>query len=371
MTRAMWTLLSPQPNLGLRLPDRRVRFSRSKRAALHSAPTVVAPVRRVATALRRALAESRTAATPTPGLPSVEVVVARYAEDPAWCRAAGFNCTIYNKGDALREDEEQRYEAGSSACAAGRLRVRSLPNVGRESHTFLSHIVSHYEQLAEWRVFMQGDPFDHLPTRIRLDDYVQEAQATPRRDAFFLLTAVVKSDLRGLAFRTGYSPFAPFTGELVGPPGRWAEINRARLPLLLQPLGLWSGEGESEGGSEGGGAVAFVNRSLVAVPSAPLDAGLRLLQTHLHWIDERRVAQRDSGFGAFWRRFLGGAPPSRLYHAQGAQFGVSAAAIRRHPPSLYRALLEVLERPDPVGSYYMELVWWYLFDEAAAHVLAA
>lgn len=30
-----------------------------------------------------------------------------------------------------------------------------------------------------------------------------------------------------------------------------------------------------------------------------------------------------------------------------------------------------LEQPDPVTSYYMELVWWYLFDEDAAHVTAA
>ena len=221
---------------------------------------------------------------------------------------------------------------------------------------------------------MQGDPTDHLMDGVGVEEYVRAAPTpTARREAFFVLTAAARSNLRGLAFRSGYAPYPPFTGKLSGPPGAWALRNRERVPVLLQPLGLWSGADESD--ADGGGGIgralstqqhAFVNRSLVAVPDHPLDAGLRMLATPLHWIDDRRAEQGDRGLGAFWRKFLGGDPPSRLYHAQGAQFAVSAAAIRRHPRGLYRAMLDELRRPDPVASYYAELCWWYLFDADVA-----
>ncbi|EOD23579.1 hypothetical protein EMIHUDRAFT_373892, partial [Emiliania huxleyi CCMP1516] len=207
-------------------------------------------------------------------------------------------------------------------------------------------------------------------------DYVRAAEPPhEQREAFFPLTAVARSDLRGLAFRTGYAPpgAAFFTGELVGPPAghaaSWQATNRARLPVLLQPLGLWSGGGESDEEYEASlrsrrALTRFVNRSRVAVPYRKLDAGLSMLATSMHWIERRQAEQRAAGsLERFWRRFLGGAPPSRLYHAQGAQFGVSAAAVRRHPRALYRAMLEELASGgrDPVTSYYCELVWWYLF----------
>ena len=142
---------------------------------------------------------------------------------------------------------------------------------------------------------MQGDPFDHLMAGIGVDAYVAAARSS--RETFFVLTAAAKPDLNGLAFRTGYAPFPPFTGELIGPPGAWAQRNRDRLPVLLQPLGLWSGAGEAD--DDGGGQqahvaappAAFVNRSLVAVPYQRIDAGLPMLATHMHWIDRRRAGQ--------------------------------------------------------------------------------
>lgn len=36
-----------------------------------------------------------------------------------------------------------------------------LPNIGREAHTYLYHIVSNYYNLTDWTFFLQGNPFDH------------------------------------------------------------------------------------------------------------------------------------------------------------------------------------------------------------------
>ncbi|GAB3890963.1 hypothetical protein GCM10028825_28450 [Spirosoma agri] len=76
-----------------------------------------------------------------------ELVVARYTENLNWLRnlPAGIRIIVYDK---------------SPDGSAGPLAI-PLPNIGREAHTYLHHIVSRYNSLAEWTVFCQGKPFDH------------------------------------------------------------------------------------------------------------------------------------------------------------------------------------------------------------------
>merc|ERR550537_214069 len=74
------------------------------------------------------------------GAPEVEVVLARYDEAVDWAdeyldRAT---ITVYDKSKNPAPDS-----------------IR-LPNVGRESHTFLHHIVDRYDSLADWTVFSQA-----------------------------------------------------------------------------------------------------------------------------------------------------------------------------------------------------------------------
>jgi hypothetical protein len=77
---------------------------------------------------------------------SVDLIVARCTEDLGWLRniADGVQAHIYNKGAVGSWDRET-----------------ALPNVGREAHTYLHHLVTHYEMLADVNVFCQGRPFDH------------------------------------------------------------------------------------------------------------------------------------------------------------------------------------------------------------------
>ena len=76
-----------------------------------------------------------------------ELVIAHYTENLSWVRnlPAGLLTTIYDKSpDGLVE---------WSAVP--------LPNIGREAHTYLHHLVSRYDSLTEWTIFCQGKPFDH------------------------------------------------------------------------------------------------------------------------------------------------------------------------------------------------------------------
>lgn len=75
---------------------------------------------------------------------NVKVIIARYKEDIGWADALEYDYVVYDKG-------------GNSKPSS-----RILPNIGREAHTYFTHIVEEYDSLAPMNVFLQGDPFDHI-----------------------------------------------------------------------------------------------------------------------------------------------------------------------------------------------------------------
>lgn len=77
----------------------------------------------------------------------MQIVIARYKEDTTWTDGLG-NVVIYNKSTS---DVESPHE------------VVPLPNVGREGHTYAYHILTQYDTLDDYTVFLQGYPFDHSP----------------------------------------------------------------------------------------------------------------------------------------------------------------------------------------------------------------
>lgn len=74
-----------------------------------------------------------------------DMVIARYKEDITWLesfKSLEINKIIYNK--YFKEDI-------------------FLENIGRESHTYLYHIIKNYDNLADITIFTQANPFDHSP----------------------------------------------------------------------------------------------------------------------------------------------------------------------------------------------------------------
>ena len=72
------------------------------------------------------------------------IIISRFNEDLSWLDhyKENFNITIYNKGTKL------------SNISFGN--IISLPNVGRESHTWVHHIFNNYENLDDKNIFLQG-----------------------------------------------------------------------------------------------------------------------------------------------------------------------------------------------------------------------
>ncbi|AKD57212.1 DUF3431 domain-containing protein [Spirosoma radiotolerans] len=77
----------------------------------------------------------------------LELVVAHYTENLNWLRnlPTGIRTTVYTKSpEPITEPH-----------------TLPLPNIGREAHTYLHHLASRYDSLADWTIFCQGKPFDH------------------------------------------------------------------------------------------------------------------------------------------------------------------------------------------------------------------
>jgi hypothetical protein len=79
--------------------------------------------------------------------PSRELVVAVYKENLSWLKERRFpeKISAYNK--------IPRFDFNF---------VEELENIGRESHTYVHHIVKHYDNLADYTTFVQGSPHPHF-----------------------------------------------------------------------------------------------------------------------------------------------------------------------------------------------------------------
>jgi hypothetical protein len=93
-----------------------------------------------------------------------QIVVARYNEDVSFLNNYKDITIIYNKGkDDLNHD----------------FNIIKLPNIGRESHTYLYHIINNYDNLADKTIFFQGKIDDHhvLP----LNEYFSDDNFTGKK----------------------------------------------------------------------------------------------------------------------------------------------------------------------------------------------
>lgn len=78
----------------------------------------------------------------------MKIIVARYNESIEWTKEFS-NVIVYNKGEKLNIDNEIMLE-----------------NVGREGHTYYKYIYDNYDNLDDYTIFLQGNPFDHSPDLI-------------------------------------------------------------------------------------------------------------------------------------------------------------------------------------------------------------
>lgn len=78
---------------------------------------------------------------------TIEIVISRFNEDLNWLKNPPFNrhkIICYNKSD------------NNNFYKPEGMIVRKLPNLGRETHTYLYHIMNYYDNLPETTIFLPG-----------------------------------------------------------------------------------------------------------------------------------------------------------------------------------------------------------------------
>ncbi|XP_071798647.1 uncharacterized protein [Asterias amurensis] len=83
---------------------------------------------------------------------ATEFVISHYKEKLDWLKPIAKDCHVYDKGH------------GKSLKPSFPVKQwEELPNVGRESHTYLYHIIKYYESLADVTVFLPDELADYTP----------------------------------------------------------------------------------------------------------------------------------------------------------------------------------------------------------------
>jgi hypothetical protein len=105
------------------------------------------------------------------------IIVARYNENIEWTKNIS-NVIIYNKGLKLE----------------GNYNEFLLNNVGREGHTYYKYICDNYDNLDDYLIFLQGNPFDHSPNIINnLNKYINNKELN--LDFEFLSEWIIRSNI--------------------------------------------------------------------------------------------------------------------------------------------------------------------------------
>ena len=74
----------------------------------------------------------------------IQMVISRYKESLDWIDDFQVATLIYNKGEIFNVNNSKN------------ITIINLPNIGREGHTYLHHIIANYDNLADITVFFPG-----------------------------------------------------------------------------------------------------------------------------------------------------------------------------------------------------------------------
>lgn len=226
---------------------------------------------------------------------SFDIVVARYNENLNWLDPIASHCIIYNKGDSLDPSTAQKYK-----------QVVALPNVGREAHTFLTHLKLHAHNVPSHErhvtVFTQGCIQDHLSKS-------EHPQAeTPH---LYLL------DLAKSAANNGMSLNAHKHNK-----GNMSAIPSFKMSSHFPHI---------------------------------TDTGM----TYDTWLEQniqKTIVGKTMRFPYGMKWYIA------------AVFAIRADVAQRVPLSVFEHLIEQTSvSADPESAYYMERTWFYMFNDVQMH----
>jgi len=249
----------------------------------------------------------------------VEVVLAHHSEDLSWTSQIPSDVHLHGYTKGPQPQPNMQLAAGST--------LEQLPNVGRESHTYLHHIVKNYERLAPWTVFSQaGQPsFGYKGHRsggghLMAGDHFSHYLTPDPSGSRFVYTSAVHLPSMNHVLRAAYC----IEDELL----------------------------------EGSGARTCPKEASQWTPWWDVADFRKFVSSKVQ--DQHGIEIMD-----FYHKYINPAHTEENVVAsfpQGARFAVSQEMIMRRPKSDYQRLLAILSSDeDSYAGYFMEWFWSELF----------
>jgi hypothetical protein len=322
----------------------------------------------------------------------LEIVLAQHDENIAWSDRYKHVRTLYCKGAATSSEE---------AC------IR-LPNVGREGHTYLHHIVENYDNLANWTVFTQaGEPSvgyqghraggGHMLNGIIFPDYMLNSRdISDGSDSFFVFTGAINLGTMHHYMRRGYKTVLTDLIDATDAANRAAAAatkaaaaaNRAAATANAAARGatgnveLFARAGDNYDDDKtlrmtgaslrskcpGAAEISALNEQDADESSRtggwlwwPLGLVMDVLSERCS-IPRSEIPKMAI---QYWSQLDVPVPSTgMIFFAQGARFGVSRERIRQRPLEDYKKLLRAVTRnQDPCANYLNEWLWYYILGK--------
>lgn len=236
-----------------------------------------------------------------------DIVIARYNEDVSWIEhiPEQYNIHLYEKGMPLDIGASSRKLATHT----------TLPNIGRESDTYLHHLLHHMQSNESFTVFTQGDPFEHSPNFLSLLHYPFD------------------TDIWGYAsqWKSGLPPEHLITEHLV----KTGEPTRNETFSLFNWAPIYSPD------------IGAMQISEHYAKAYKVPKGINIAADFFHRIGYAEAMHRaqKAAIGQF---------------AYAALFGVRNSIAKRIPKEILAAAANEV-RTQQIGGYIMERLWLHFF----------
>ena len=253
----------------------------------------------------------------------VEIVVAAYGEDINWLNKYSHLVTIYQK----------KKDSNNTSSS----KVIHLPNVGRESHTYLHHIVNEYHNLANLTVFIQGtkpsygytinEGGGHFYCPLTLYDYITA------KDGLFIFTEVMSLSNGRNVIRNGYNNYAKRKKNRCIPQSQNIETILPNKCFSLDDYESYTDN------------IGFIVHIAKDCHSAKDTLSLPYPCSKI----------------SFWNKYikLPLPPKNFLYYSQGAIFSATREQIHRRPLSDYKLLLDDFNNSNRGYLGFLMEYYWY------------
>jgi hypothetical protein len=222
------------------------------------------------------------------------IVIARYNEDIEWSKKYSSNVLIINKGDKIDGIGNQIF----------------YPNVGREGHSYYKYIVDNYDNLDDYIIFLQGNPFDHSPDIIKILDSIVDIYNKNKEE---FINMIINTNINYTVINCGNN----FNNIYIN------DVKNNNFIYLSH----------------------YINNTSIRTEEK-LWENCKIIGNTYEKVFDKKI-EDDLKF---------------IYGA-GAQFIVSKKAILKHPKSYYEKLYKILEYAnDPIEGHHIEKFHKYIFN---------